>query len=43
MSKILKWAKLESIMIALFQVKGKLRPNFIRFKRNHISIFENSY
>ncbi len=43
MNRILKWVKLESIMIALFFVKGISASKFNRFIRNHIRILENSY
>ena len=42
MSKTLKWIKLESIMIAIFQVNGISASKFNRFDKNHISILEKS-
>lgn len=42
MNTILKWTKFESIMIALFFVKGISASKFNRLKQNHIGILENS-
>jgi hypothetical protein len=40
MNSILKWVKLESIMIAIFQVKARSASKFNRFNVNHIRILE---
>lgn len=42
MNSILKWVKLESIMIAIFQVKARSASKFNRFKFNHIRFLEYS-
>lgn len=42
MNSILKWVKLESIMIAIFQVKARSASKFNRFKVNHIRFLEYS-
>jgi len=43
MNQILRWTKFESIMIALFFIKGKSALKFNRFIRNQMSIKWNSY
>jgi len=42
MNIILRWAKFESIMIALFFVKGISASKFNRFKQDHTGILDNS-
>lgn len=43
MNNTLKWAKLESIMIAVFQIKGISASKNNRYMRDHISFFQCSY
>lgn len=41
MNNILKWVKLESIMIATFSIKGESAPKFNRFTIKPIGILEH--
>ena len=43
MNQTLRWVKLESIMIATFEVKARSVSKFNRYNRNHIRILESSY
>lgn len=42
MNNILKWVKLESIMIATFSFKGESAPKFNRYPAKPIGILEHS-
>jgi hypothetical protein len=42
MNNTLRWVKFESVMTANFAVSGIAAPKFNRFRRNHISLLENS-